>query len=223
MAKKMLILDCTDEYTEELSTSAVTMWITRYPVYTFAYHLNELFDIELEYNEPLKVTIDGQESTLPLYLYQDTIHMLNYILIENISFDSNTLGQRAFSRYDKTLIINGIEPEVRMEQIRTELTSRHPLNGGLPDMGREARRIEIMDNGIIESACIDFSDPDHPVTDAISLPQSGKRVQRLQQYLTDQTKFMRDVLMAADYLLHEFEDVNADYSTLSLGKEAEKR
>jgi len=218
MATKTLILDCTDEYTEELSTSAVTMWITRYPVYTFAYHLNELFDIELEYNEPLKVTIDGQESTLPLYLYQDTIHMLNYILIENISLDINSQGQRAFSRYDKTLIINGFDPEIRMEQIRTELTSRTPFDSSIPDMGREARRLDIMDNGIIESACIDFSDPDHPVTDAITLPQSGKRVQRLQQYLTDQTKFMRDVLMAADYLLHEFEDVNADYNPIRIGE-----
>ncbi len=206
-------LDIGNEYDEELSTSAVTLWTTNYPAYTFAYHLNELFDLKLSYDEPLEIIVDGREATLPLYLYQDAIHKLNYILVENSTLDINAQGQRSFSQYDKTLIINGFEAKERMEQLRADLTDRNREKQDLFDMRREARRIEIMDNGIIESASMDFSDPGNPILDTLVQPQSGKKSHRLQRYLNNQTQFIRDVFMAVDYRLSYFEDIDSHYST----------
>lgn len=215
MAKpKTYTLDCSDEYDQELSEAAVTLWITRYPAYTFAYHLNNLFELNLEYSDPIVVDIDGQEATVQAFIYQDTTRQLNYVLIENHTLDINDMGQRDFSQYDKTLIISGFEALQRMEEIRNELTNRTPLYSDDTQREREAQRLEIMDNGIIESAGIDFSDTDNPVIDSLMLPKNNKRALQLQKFLATQTDFLRNILYAIDNRIPDFEDGDIEYSII---------
>ena len=73
-----------NEYFDSLfSMTSVTMWSTRYPAFTFAFYLNQLYGLELERRDDIVVTNAKKEIPCSVFSYQRNVDQLVFFLIEN--------------------------------------------------------------------------------------------------------------------------------------------
>jgi len=206
MAKVNIFTELSLEYYDQLLCDAsVVMWRTTHQPFTFAFYFNELYQLNLQRQEDIELTIKDKTVAFPVYGGREDINQMAFFLIEN---DPSTMsGDAQFSYFDKIMLFIGPDAAVRAGQIVDDLERPRPECDNCFVSQREDRRIGFVEKGIVETALFDFSDPDFPTTTYFSLAAPGTTLRKKQKsYLDGQRKFVVNLLVALDDRMPNFED-----------------
>lgn len=193
--------DVYSHYDEMLETTAMLAWNTSYSAYTFAFHLNQLYGLELQRRDDICLSTLKEEIQCSVYSYDDMVNHLSFYLIEN-GLSSRQQVQE-LSYFDKTLLIHGPESFDRAQQIYDDLNAPERVETDLIAMQREALRLSFVNSGIVESESFDFSDPDEPRSSMIAPNTTPNKKQ--QAFLDFQMKYIQGIFVELDDILVDFD------------------
>jgi hypothetical protein len=193
--------DVYSHYDEMLETTAMLAWNTSYSAYTFAFHLNQLYGLELQRRDDICLSTLKEEIQCSVYSYDDMVNHLSFYLIEN-GLSSRQQVQE-LSYFDKTLLIHGPESFDRAQQIYDDLNAPERTETDLIAMQREALRLSFVNSGIVESESFDFSDPDEPRSSMIAPNTTPNKKQ--QAFLDFQMKYIQGIFVELDDILVDFD------------------
>lgn len=184
-----------------LETTAILAWNTSYSAYTFAFHLNQLFGLELQRHDDIRLSTLKEEIQCSVYTYDDLVNHLSFYLIENGLASRQQV--RELSYFDKMLLIHGAEAFDRAQQIYDDLNAPERTGLDLIAMQRESLRMSFVSSGIVESVSFDFSDPDEPRSSMIAANATPNKKQ--QAFLDYQKKYIQGIFVELDDMLEDFE------------------
>ncbi len=189
------ILDPIDEM---LESTSVLMWNTSYADYTFAFYLNQLYDMNLERRDQIFLSVSGKEVECSVFSQIDCENHLTYFLVESTQASRQKIRQLSY--FDKFLLIQGDFAHERMEQIYNDSNKTPQEVIDIVSMQRESLRQTFITSGIIQSACMEFSDEELPSTTITSNPTKSQR-----DFLLFQKEFIQSLLVQLDDLIGEYE------------------
>ena len=191
-----------DYYEELLSETAVMMWETRHTAFTFAFYLNHLYGLHLVRRDSVTVFKKNVPLACAVYSHHDSVNHQQFFLIENSMEGMQRF--RELSYFDKLLLATGPDARERLRCIYDEMYQPARTATGIVEAQRESMRRSFIDNGIVQCADFDFSDPDSPATTflpyaAPDTPQYRKQ----QKYLEFQKEYIEDLLVQLDPYMAE--------------------
>lgn len=204
MAKKeRLDFDYEDFFNEKLENIAVLMWNTRHPAFTFAFYLNQLYNLNLERRDDI-ASPNGDESRCTLYSWQSNVDQQAYFLIEQPIDTANAGG----TFFDKILLIVGAEVFDTARRIYDETSQTIGIADSPTTPERDEMLRTFVETGIFESALFDFSDPDRPETTYFPSAARNAALQKKQdRFLKEQRDLISDLIIVLDPLLPDFESI----------------
>ena len=202
---KKIQLDSEGLFDDILETTAVINWSTRYPVFTFAFYLNQLLKMDLKKVDDITFSHKGSRLNCSVYAYNDFSYQTSYFLVENNP--ECIKGFSEFSYFDKSLLIIGPDAESRLQHINNMMNSNEMQPSCIIGMEREQMRQSFINDGIIETATFDFSDPDMPTSDYFTNAPVGSTLYKKQQkFLMAQKEYIENLLVGLDKLIPDYED-----------------
>ena len=199
------------EYFESLfSMTSVTMWSTRYPAFTFAFYLNQLYGLELERRDDIVVSNAKKEIPCSVFSYQRNVDQLVFFLIEN---DPNSTQEiKQLSYFDKILLIMGPDAEKYSMNIYNDIMKPKPNSMNIAEIEREQLCKSFIENGIVEMGVFDFTDANDIRTNYFSSPATNETTKKKRlKFLQFYREYMTDLFVGLDELIPNFEDDKVDY------------
>ena len=194
--QEKLKFDYEEYFNEKLENTAVLMWSTHHQAFTFAFYLNQLYNLNLERRDDIEA--DGG-TTYPLYSCQSNVDQLAFFLIERPG--AATL-QGAY--FDKMLLIMGADAFDTAQHIYDETSQSGSKLLTTPE--RDEILGSFVETGIFESALFDFSDPDRPETTYFQTTNGNAALQKKRaRFLKEQREIVSDIILALDSLLPDYE------------------
>lgn len=198
--QEKLKFDYEEYFNDKLETTAILMWSTHYQTFTFAFYLNQLYNIKLERRDSITLERKSGNYDCSVYSCQSNADQQAFFLIEN---PKETTAPNIF---DKTLLIIGPDAHDFAEHIYNDLEATTVNNNDYITMERDEMRRTFVESGIFESAMFDFSDPDYPETTYFTDAKGNAALQKKRQrFLKEQREFVSDLIFALDPLLPDYE------------------
>lgn len=199
MAKQeKLNFDSEGFFNERFENTAVLMWSTHHPAFTFAFYLNQLYGISLVRRDDI-VPQSGDSRRSMLYSYQSNADHLAYFLIEQPL-------QKKGDIFDKVLLVIGADAFPTAQHIYDETSQ--PIDASLPfaAAGHNLMLRSFIETGIFESALFDFSDPDRPETTYFPSSTNNAALEKKRaKFLKEQRERVSDLIIQLDPLLPDYD------------------
>ncbi|MBP5190829.1 MAG: hypothetical protein J6031_07955 [Bacteroidales bacterium] len=196
MAKQeKFIFDYEGYFDEKLENTAILMWSTHHPAFTFAFYLNQLYNLNLERQDD--ITSEGGNNKL--YSYQSDADHHAFFLIEQPTQGSSAI-------FDKILLVMGADAFETAQYIYDETSKSVGQSHTTSPSERDTILQSFIENGIFESALFNFSDPDKPETTYFPNNTANAALQKKRaRFLKEQREKVSDLIMALDPLLPNFD------------------
>ena len=202
-----LDFDYEDYFNELFSTTAVLMWSTHHAAITFAFYINRLYNKQLMRRDNITLHTQQGESLCSVFTQQDNLSHTTYLLVDNPNHMPSSRSSVTF--FDKTLLIMGPDAYEQAHNIYADLGNSTPLPSS--DEAHTLLRQAFLDNGVLEYALFDFSEPDDPQTTYFATPSADPRIRDKQRlFLRKQREYACDLLLALDAFLPNYEDETKD-------------
>jgi len=196
-----LEFDYEEYFDEQFKTTAILRFSTNYPSYTFAFYLNQLYSLDLERKDDVKLQIGAEEIPCPILSSENIVKKLTYIMID--CSDALLSGQLSSIIFDKTLLIIGENAHQTAQAIYDDLNG---IGAGHADERRQAMLRSFIKRGILENALFDFSTPSMPRTTYFAQDAKTPELKKKRdKFLKAQREFSTDILWAVDSLLPDYE------------------
>lgn len=207
MAKQeKLDFDYEEYFDSILETTAILMWSTRHEAYTFAFYLNQLYNMNLERRDNIKIERKSGDLNCSIFHHQSNLKRYTYILVDNGNVQPTAKKNATF--FDKTLFIMGEEARSTAQRIYDEIQTGDSTLGGFSDPDRDEMLKSFINSGILECALFDFSDPETPFTSYFPETQASETLEKKRQkFLREQRLYITDLFLAIDSLLPDYESV----------------
>ena len=206
--QEKLYFDYNDYFEEMFEATAVLMWNTHYPVYTFAFYLNQIFGLRLERKDDVLLTDKEETQRCSVYSWIDNCRRLTYFLID--IRDDGAAPKRKKIYFDKVLLVIGSDARETAMRILGDLEPSTLFDNDPLRQRRDALLRTFIDNGIFESASFDFSDPDHPRTSYFpEQTENTELANKRRLFLKKHREFVGDMILALDRLLPDYESDSA--------------
>lgn len=192
-----------EEYFDEIfETTGVVMWNTHIPSFTFAFFLNELYQLKLQRQECVSLKKKKATTKCIVYSYVDAVMHTTYFFIEN--GQSTPGAERANAYFDKVLLVMGPNGHETSRRIQHDLEP--PSLFGNEDKSPEIKCF--VDSGILESAYFDYSDAEYPQTSYFPQTNVNEALKKKQSlFLKEQKDYLSDLILAVDHLIPNFDVV----------------
>ena len=198
--QEKLKFDFEEYFNEKLESTAILMWSTHYQTFTFAFYLNQLYNIKLERLDNITIERKSGNYNCSIYSYRSNVNQLAFFLIENPN------DNKVPNIFDKTLLIIGPDAKDLAERIYKDMVHKHITKSNYIDSEREEMRHTFVEVGIFDSAMFNFSDPDYPETTYFANTTGNATLQKKRQrFLKEQREYVTDLIFAIDPLLPDYE------------------
>ena len=194
-----LEFDYEEYFNMMFKTASVLMWSSHIESYTFAFYLNQLYNLGLERCDNIEVGIGKSSSAeCKLYSYVSNVKHMGYFLIDN-GFDGKV------NIFDKALLFYGHDARSEAEHMFGEMDAARVSDGE----DRHAVMLQqFKDSGILESAVFDFSDPSNLWTSYFPRSASQQQLKIKQRFLKDQRTYACNLLLSLDAMLPDFDVID---------------
>ena len=194
-----------EEYFDEMfEDTAVLMWTTHHRAFTFAFFLNQLYNLDLELRDNIVLQYKKKEIGCTVYSSQNDVDHMAYFLIDNSEASLPTPKKTIL--FDKTLLIKGPGAQSKAEYIYSDLEQNSIADNNFVGQQRDELRNTFVNTGILESVLFDFSTPDEPDTTYFPNSQGDtEKEKKRQRFLKEHREYVADLFMALDSMMPDFE------------------
>lgn len=204
MPKNDIIFGYDDYFNDLFERMSVIMWNTRYSVHTFAFYLNQLYNLRLERREDITLVSSKEPISCSVFSCCDNVDKSAVFLIENKKTPL-TSQPREFSYFDKTLLVIAPDAAEKTDAIYNDINRPPSSPADIYSACKEELRTSFIDNGIVESVIFDFSDPDNPVCSWFQPTDYKALSKQRQKFILFHKNHTIDLLVGLDKLLPDFE------------------
>jgi hypothetical protein len=195
--QERLKFDYEEYFNEKLEYTAVLMWNTHHQAFTFAFYLNQVYNLNLERRDDIE---SGDGATLcPLYSCQSDNNQIAFFLVDR---PATTSMQSEY--FDKIMLIVGADAFEIAQNIYNETSQSGEKLPASPE--HEEILNSFVETGIFECAMFDFSDPDRPETTYFPTTNSNAALQKKRsRFMKEQRETVTDIILALESLLPEYD------------------
>ena len=210
MAKQeKLEFDYEEFFDETFERSSVLMWVTHLQAFTFAFYLNQIYNIRLERRENVVLHNKKGDLDCTVFSYQDNVSHIVYFLID--SRNETPSGTKKTIIFDKTLLIIGPDARLKGEYIYKDLDEHRTNTDNYVNRQRDELRDTFVGSGIFESALFDFSDPDEPRSTYFPTSYGNtEKEKKSLRFLKEHREYITDLFMALDSMMPDLDAMTDD-------------